>query len=65
MEIAIGLVFYGLNDPGMAMAGIAHAYSADKVQIALPRAVMKVESFRFYYLQSERVWGGLGDMPVK
>jgi hypothetical protein len=65
MEIAIGLVFYGLNDPGMAMAGIAHAYSADKIQITLSGAVVEVESFRCYYLQSEGVWGGLGDMPEK
>ena len=65
MEIAVGLVFYGLDDPGMAVAGIAYAYSADEVQIALAGAVVEVKPFRCYYLQSEGIGGGLGDVPEK
>jgi hypothetical protein len=63
VEIAIGLVFYGLDDAGMAVAGIADAYSADEVQIGFSGSVVKVKPFRGYYLQSERVWGCLCEVP--
>jgi hypothetical protein len=62
MEIAIGLVFYGLDDTGMTVAGIADTYSADEVQIGLSGSVVEVEPFCGHYLQPEWVWGCLCDM---
>jgi tRNA 2-selenouridine synthase SelU len=63
MEVAVGLVLYRLDDARMAVAGIADAYAADEVKVAFTGAVVEVEPFRCYYLQSEWVRGCLCDVP--
>jgi len=50
VQVAIGLVFYGLDHPGMAVTGITDTDPADEIEVFFTVAVKQAEAFGLYDL---------------